>query len=81
VVANEVKELANETTTNSADINLHVSVTQQAVTAAVAAIDAIVADISAINSQVERMSDAISGANGLSALASQLQVQVANCND
>ena len=77
VVAGEVKDLASETTTSSADIAAQVAATQEAVRRAVAAISAISATIEGIDSSAEEVHGAVSGQGGLADLARSLDQEVA----
>ncbi|GAB47227.1 methyl-accepting chemotaxis protein [Mobilicoccus pelagius] len=76
VVAGEVKTLANETTSSSADIAAQVEVTQSAVQQAVAAISAIAETVDGVHVRVEEVHGAVSGDGGLSHLARDLDREV-----
>lgn len=77
VVAGEVKDLATEITTSSDDVAAQVEATQAAVREAVAAISSISTTIEGINERVDEVRLAVTGQEGLSALAVDLDRQVA----
>ena len=76
VVAGEVKDLAGETTQSSEDITRQVAAVQRAAADAAAAIRVITETISEIDAKVIGMTEAVTGASGLTALARKLNEEM-----
>ena len=76
VVAGEVKDLAGETTQSSEDITRQVAAVQRAAADAATAIRVITETISEIDAKVIGMTEAVTGASGLTALARKLNEEM-----
>lgn len=79
LVAGEVKQLADESTTSSGTISLQVAAVEQAAAAATAAIGGIAASISEIDDRTATISHAVAGSDGLASLAGRLQESMSRC--
>ncbi|MBW3085821.1 Methyl-accepting chemotaxis protein [Austwickia sp. TVS 96-490-7B] len=76
VVASEVKNLANETSESSGEIDVQVRTAQEAARRAAVAISGITHAIREIDTQIGALADRIDGATGLTPLARSLTEQV-----